>query len=183
MKITSTLSIIGLAATLLASSAIAADVKWDMANEYQETSIHGQAQKVFTDAAMEASGGSIEITNHFGGSIGYKSKEHFDAVARTPRCPTRCPARCTRTGRSAKLHQFRSPRTTESDLTMQPSVDDGGDDNDCRSQPRASLRHRAKSTEGRTIHMTSAKFRLGHTQDAAVSAGTPYSDSPSQLEG
>ena len=81
MKITSLLSTIGLAATLLASSAIAADVKWDMANEYQETSIHGQAQKVFTDAAMEASGGSIEITNHFGGSIGYKSKEHFDAVA------------------------------------------------------------------------------------------------------
>lgn len=81
MKITSLLSTIGLAATLLASSAIAADVKWDMANEYQETSIHGQAQKVFTDAVMEASGGSIEITNHFGGSIGYKSKEHFDAVA------------------------------------------------------------------------------------------------------
>ena len=57
MKITSLLSTIGLAATLMASSAIAADVKWDMANEYQETSIHGQAQKVLTDTAMEASGG------------------------------------------------------------------------------------------------------------------------------
>ena len=26
----------------------AADVKWDMANEYQESSIHGEGQKVFS---------------------------------------------------------------------------------------------------------------------------------------
>lgn len=80
MKMTSMLSVIGLAAAVLAGPVSAQNVKWDMANEYQETSIHGQAQKVFTDTAMEASGGTIEITNHFGGSIGYKSKEHFDAV-------------------------------------------------------------------------------------------------------
>ena len=80
MKMTSMLSVIGLAAAVLAGPVSAQNVKWDMANEYQETSIHGQAQKVFTDTAMEASGVTIEITNHFGGSIGYKSKEHFDAV-------------------------------------------------------------------------------------------------------
>jgi TRAP-type C4-dicarboxylate transport system substrate-binding protein len=51
-----------------------------MANEYQESSIHGGAQKVFTETLMKDSGGSIVVTNHFGGSIGYKSKEHFDAV-------------------------------------------------------------------------------------------------------
>ena len=58
----------------------AQEVKWDMANEYAATSIHGQAQTVFAKVAKEASGGTIVITNHFGGSIGYKSKEHFDAV-------------------------------------------------------------------------------------------------------
>ena len=80
MKITSMLNAFGLAAVFLAGPVSAQNVKWDMANEYQETSIHGQAQKVFTDTAKTASGGSIEITNHFSGSIGYKSKEHFDAV-------------------------------------------------------------------------------------------------------
>lgn len=62
------------------SPATSATVKWDMANEYQESSIHGQGQKVFSETLMKESGGSVVVTNHFGGSIGYKSKEHFDAV-------------------------------------------------------------------------------------------------------
>jgi len=66
---------------LVASPAVAADVRWDMANEYGESSIHGQAQKVFTETAAEESGGSIDITNHFGGALGYTSAQHFDAVA------------------------------------------------------------------------------------------------------
>ncbi len=74
-------SAVALLLTLFAGFTFADTVKWDMANEYQDTSIHGQAQKVFTETAAELSGGSIEITSHFGGSIGYKSKEHFDAVA------------------------------------------------------------------------------------------------------
>ena len=64
----------------LSTAASAATVKWDMANEYQESSIHGQGQKVFSQTLMKESGGSIVVTNHFGASIGYKSKEHFDAV-------------------------------------------------------------------------------------------------------
>lgn len=79
MKFNPLFSAIGLATAVFAAPVLA-EVKWDMANEYQESSIHGQAQKVFTDTAKEASGGAIVITNHFGGSIGYKSKEHFDAV-------------------------------------------------------------------------------------------------------
>ena len=79
MKMNTLIGAMGLATAVFAAPVLA-DVKWDMANEYQESSIHGQAQKVFTDTAKEASGGSIDITNHFGGSIGYKSKEHFDAV-------------------------------------------------------------------------------------------------------
>lgn len=81
MNLRSTLCIVGFAATLFAGPLSAQDVKWDMANEYSVTSIHGQAQVVFSQVAKDASGGTIDITNHFGGSIGYKSKEHFDAVA------------------------------------------------------------------------------------------------------
>ncbi len=74
-------SAIVFAATLIAGSGLADTVKWDMASEFQNTSIHGQAQQVFADTVFEVSDGSIEITNHFGGSIGYKSREHFDVVA------------------------------------------------------------------------------------------------------
>lgn len=71
----------GLGLALNIGPALTADaVKWDMANEYADTSIHGQGQKIFADVAREKSGGTLVITNHFGGSIGYKSKEHFDAV-------------------------------------------------------------------------------------------------------
>lgn len=73
-----------IAATLgfgLSLPAAAQDVRWDMANEYNEKSTHGIGQLVFTETLAETSGGSIAVTNHFGGSIGYKSKEHFDAVA------------------------------------------------------------------------------------------------------
>lgn len=67
--------------TIAATGAVADTVKWDMANEYGESSIHGQAQEVFTETAAEESGGSIQITNHFGASLGYTSAQHFDAVA------------------------------------------------------------------------------------------------------
>lgn len=80
MKLKSIVCGAGLIMSASVASLSAQDVKWDMANEYSDTSIHGQAQTVFTNVAKEASGGSIVITNHFGGSIGYKSKEHFDAV-------------------------------------------------------------------------------------------------------
>ena len=75
------LSACALSLALLCAPAQAADmVKWDMANEYADSSIHGEGQKIFAEVAKEQSGGSIEITSHFGGAIGYKSKEHFDAV-------------------------------------------------------------------------------------------------------
>lgn len=66
---------------LVAGTAAAQEVRWDMANEYQDTSTHGVGQRIFAEVAAKESNGEIEITNHFGGAIGYKSKEHFDAVA------------------------------------------------------------------------------------------------------
>ena len=67
-------------ATLGLSSAGAQDVKWDMPNEYGESSITGEADKLFAARLAKNSDGRIVITNHFGGSLGYKSKDHWAAV-------------------------------------------------------------------------------------------------------
>ncbi len=53
---------------------------WDMPNEYGETSVSGEADKIFAERLAQNSGGRIVITNHFGGSLGYKSKDHWAAV-------------------------------------------------------------------------------------------------------
>lgn len=77
-KITSAVA----AAMLMASplAAQAADINWDMANEYNDTSIHAEGDKVFSSTLADLTGGAIEITHHFGGSIGFKSKDQLDAV-------------------------------------------------------------------------------------------------------
>ena len=58
----------------------AQDVAWDMPNEYGETSVSGEADKIFAARLAANSDGRIVITNHFGGSLGYKSKDHWAAV-------------------------------------------------------------------------------------------------------
>jgi len=70
----------GAVAALSVGTAAAADMKWDLANEYQASSIFGEGDKYFADKLKELSGGKIEITLHLGGALGYKSKDHFDAV-------------------------------------------------------------------------------------------------------
>ncbi len=55
-------------------------VKWDMANEYNATSNHGEGDTFFANTLREKSRGQIEITLHFGASLGYKSKDQLDAV-------------------------------------------------------------------------------------------------------
>ncbi|NIA67372.1 TRAP transporter substrate-binding protein [Pelagibius litoralis] len=71
----------GLALAALPFGASAAEVKWDMANEYNDTSIHAEGDRLFSSKLSELTGGAIEITHHFGGSIGFKSKDQLDAVA------------------------------------------------------------------------------------------------------
>ncbi|MGI9331561.1 MAG: TRAP transporter substrate-binding protein [Gammaproteobacteria bacterium] len=67
--------------TAMSTTAQAADtVKWDMPNEYGATSIPAEADRLFADRVKEKSGGQIVITNHFGGSLGYKSRDHWSAV-------------------------------------------------------------------------------------------------------
>lgn len=68
------------AAVIAASAAGAQEIAWDMPNEYGETSVSGEADKIFAERLMQNSGGRIVITNHFGGSLGYKSKDHWAAV-------------------------------------------------------------------------------------------------------
>jgi TRAP-type C4-dicarboxylate transport system substrate-binding protein len=54
--------------------------KFDMANEYAPTSIHGENDTFFIQTLEKLSGGRIQITHHPGASLGYKSKDQFDAV-------------------------------------------------------------------------------------------------------
>lgn len=57
-----------------------AQTKWDMPNEYSATSIHGEGDIYFATKLKELSGGKIAVVHHFGGSLGYKSKDQLDAV-------------------------------------------------------------------------------------------------------
>lgn len=58
----------------------AESINWDMANEYNDTSIHAEGDKVFSETLSKLTDGGITITHHFGGSIGFKSKDQLDAV-------------------------------------------------------------------------------------------------------
>ena len=72
--------IAGLLFVFSINAASAGTIKWDMANEYPPKSIHGENDAYFSKLLKEKSGGKIEITHHYGASLGYKSKDQFDAV-------------------------------------------------------------------------------------------------------
>ena len=69
-----------LALVLAAAPAPAETIKWDMANEYPPKSIHGENDAYFSKLLSEKSKGQIVITHHYGASLGYKSKDQYDAV-------------------------------------------------------------------------------------------------------
>ena len=72
-----------LAAAVAGATALPAnaqEISWDLANEYGRSSIVGVGDEAFIKAVDELSGGSIKITAHYDGSIGYKSVDQFDAV-------------------------------------------------------------------------------------------------------
>ena len=75
-------TVLSLGACLVFSTVVqAADtISWDMPNEYGATSIPADADRLFAERLKEKSGGKITITNHFGGSLGYKSRDHWSAV-------------------------------------------------------------------------------------------------------
>lgn len=53
---------------------------WDLPTEQAESSLTGIADLAFAKAVAEKTGGAIEIKPHFGGSLGYKSADQYDAV-------------------------------------------------------------------------------------------------------
>ncbi|MDF2096000.1 TRAP transporter substrate-binding protein [Aquibaculum arenosum] len=63
-----------------AQAASAQSISWDLANEYEIGSIHGQAAETFSERLEELSSGDIQIMRHHGSSLGYKSVDQFDAV-------------------------------------------------------------------------------------------------------
>lgn len=69
------------ALSLTTAGAVSAqDVTLNLSNEYSATSIHGVGDARFADLVKEKSGGSVEVIVHYGGALGYKSADHFDAV-------------------------------------------------------------------------------------------------------
>src|SRR5499433_4373412 len=65
-----------------AGPARAQPITWQMANEYPATSIHGEGDQFFGRELRERSGGRIVVTHSFDASLGYRSKDLLQAVAR-----------------------------------------------------------------------------------------------------
>lgn len=57
-----------------------AATKFDFSNEYNATSIHAEGDKYFIDQVTKLTKGDVDITLHTGGSLGFKSADHFYAV-------------------------------------------------------------------------------------------------------
>lgn len=76
------LRLLGMASALAMASTVshAQDVTLNLSNEYAATSIHGVGDARFADAVGAATGGDVEIVVHYGGALGFKSADHFDAV-------------------------------------------------------------------------------------------------------
>ena len=77
--VAATVAGLGLGLGLAAMPALAAD--WDLSSEYPAGSLQGRTAEFFADAVAEKTGGAIEVTVHHGAALGYKSVDHFDAVA------------------------------------------------------------------------------------------------------
>ena len=54
--------------------------KLDMAMQYAPTATIGVANQHFADLVREKTNGTVDITCHFGGALGYSSREGYDAV-------------------------------------------------------------------------------------------------------
>jgi TRAP-type C4-dicarboxylate transport system substrate-binding protein len=70
-------------AVIATSGTLAANASeiWNLANAYAANSLHGEGNAVFADALAKNSNGEITVTIHAGGSLGFDSADHFDAVS------------------------------------------------------------------------------------------------------
>lgn len=68
-------------ACLFSGALHAQTVSMDFSNEYNANSIHAQGDSYFIERVRELTGGSVNITLHTGGALGFNSGDHFYAVA------------------------------------------------------------------------------------------------------
>lgn len=73
-------SIVAVALLAAGTSAIAQTIKWDMSESFPPTSLSGQAAGDFARLVKEKSGGKIDITVHYSGSLGLGEKDILTAV-------------------------------------------------------------------------------------------------------
>ncbi len=64
-----------------AVSSVASAASLDFSNEYNDKSIHAQGDAYFIEQVSKLSGGDVDITLHTSGALGFKSADHFYAVA------------------------------------------------------------------------------------------------------
>lgn len=65
---------------VLAAAPAAAQVKWDMSMEDRANSLPGEGATAFAEDVAKATGGQVVITVHHGGALGFKNKDHLNAV-------------------------------------------------------------------------------------------------------
>jgi TRAP-type transport system periplasmic protein len=65
---------------LVAPAVSEAQIYWDLSSEYAATSLVALADQDFIERVSGKTDGELAITPHFGGALGYRSRDHFDAV-------------------------------------------------------------------------------------------------------
>lgn len=74
-----------IAATVMSAACLItplqAETRLDFSNEYPPASIHAEGDSYFIEQVSKLSGGELTITLHTSGSLGFKSADHFYAVA------------------------------------------------------------------------------------------------------
>lgn len=75
------LLVLGAVAVLGLPTLPVAAAQWDMPTAQSATSLTGIANTTFAEAIDAKTNGDIKVTVHFGGSLGYKGKDHYDAVS------------------------------------------------------------------------------------------------------
>lgn len=76
-----TLSALALSLAALLPLHGSATARLDFSNEYNHSSIHAEGDSYFINKVKELTDDQVQITLHTGGALGYKSADHFYAVA------------------------------------------------------------------------------------------------------
>ncbi len=78
-RVSATIAAAAAAMVVALAPASAQTHRWDMPNEYAKAAGH-YYDEIFANKLREATDGAIDITNHYGGALGYKSKDHWKVI-------------------------------------------------------------------------------------------------------